>query len=777
MLRSIGYKSILISIIISIFGLLSYIPGMDLLGRISYEYIPMAPSTSISFLIIGICLISLYMKEISKKILILVLISSLSVSIFGILEVIGYFIHNDLNYEDAIIPIQGYLNGIPIARMSPATGALFFTSGLSIIFFTIHKISLRYNTFNKLFVDIFGHLSLIISFTFCLSYLYGTPFFYESDNTIPMALTTAISFLFLSLAIIFIDVNGFITNLYKDTSTRNYIFKFIFPISTLSVIVSGLAIVFTAQSSIINPAFISATITILITIFVGLLSNHFSRYIGMKIDNSVIEEKRIIKESEEKFHAIFEQAGYSMILNPNTSDGIPIIIDANEAACMAHGYTREDFIGRPISDIDDEAGKLLIKKRTAEIMTGKQSYIENIHVRKDGTSFPVAIHAKRVNIGNKNSFIFTTEYDISELKQAESELKLSNDKFEKAFNYTPNMIVISNMKTGKIYDVNKTFLNKLGYKKDEVIGKTSFEIDLWYDLKDREKYLKLFEKDGFVEGDIYDFNTKNKNQITAKTYANIVTIDTKEFILAVAEDITELKNKDEMLINQSRQAAMGEMIGMIAHQWRQPISIISMDANNMLLDIAMDKFNETEAEKYANNITIQTKHLSKTIDDFRNFFKPDKVITKVNIREIFDQTLSIVKNSLKNNNIELKISYQTEREVYAYPRELMQVFVNIINNSKDALSFKNKENSIINIEVYEDKQYINTKICDNGGGIDADILSKVFDPYFSTKDEKTGTGLGLYMSKMIIEKHLNGVIEVCNSDEGACFTVRLLKEV
>ncbi|WP_373003870.1 PAS domain S-box protein [Sulfurimonas sp.] len=717
------------------------------------------------------------MKEISKKILILVLISSLSVSIFGILEVIGYFIHNDLNYEDAIIPIQGYLNGIPIARMSPATGALFFTSGLSIIFFTIHKISLRYNTFNKLFVDIFGHLSLIISFTFCLSYLYGTPFFYESDNTIPMALTTAISFLFLSLAIIFIDVNGFITNLYKDTSTRNYIFKFIFPISTLSVIVSGLAIVFTAQSSIINPAFISATITILITIFVGLLSNHFSRYIGMKIDNSVIEEKRIIKESEEKFHAIFEQAGYSMILNPNTSDGIPIIIDANEAACMAHGYTREDFIGRPISDIDDEAGKLLIKKRTAEIMTGKQSYIENIHVRKDGTSFPVAIHAKRVNIGNKNSFIFTTEYDISELKQAESELKLSNDKFEKAFNYTPNMIVISNMKTGKIYDVNKTFLNKLGYKKDEVIGKTSFEIDLWYDLKDREKYLKLFEKDGFVEGDIYDFNTKNKNQITAKTYANIVTIDTKEFILAVAEDITELKNKDEMLINQSRQAAMGEMIGMIAHQWRQPISIISMDANNMLLDIAMDKFNETEAEKYANNITIQTKHLSKTIDDFRNFFKPDKVITKVNIREIFDQTLSIVKNSLKNNNIELKISYQTEREVYAYPRELMQVFVNIINNSKDALSFKNKENSIINIEVYEDKQYINTKICDNGGGIDADILSKVFDPYFSTKDEKTGTGLGLYMSKMIIEKHLNGVIEVCNSDEGACFTVRLLKEV
>jgi len=215
---------------------------------------------------------------------------------------------------------------------------------------------------------------------------------------------------------------------------------------------------------------------------------------------------------------------------------------------------------------------------------------------------------------------------------------------------------------------------------------------------------------------------------------------------------------------------------MIAHQWRQPISVISMDANNMLIDIALENFSITEAENYANSITEQTQHLSHTIDDFRNFFKPDKVISEVNIRETIDNTLSIVNDSLKNNNIKLTTSFETDKKVNAYPRELMQVFVNIINNSKDVLTLRKPDNASITVRVYEDEKYINTEVCDNGGGIDVDILPKVFDPYFSTKGEQSGTGLGLYMSKMIIENHLNGTIEVYNNDEGACFTVRLLKE-
>lgn len=246
-------------------------------------------------------------------------------------------------------------------------------------------------------------------------------------------------------------------------------------------------------------------------------------------------------------------------------------------------------------------------------------------------------------------------------------------------------------------------------------------------------------------------------------------------VIGFIQDITELKKKDEMLINQSRHAAMGEMIGMIAHQWRQPLSVISMDANNMLVDIGLKDFSEANAKEYAEDIVHQTQHLSKTIDDFRNFFKPDKVLSQVKLGDVLDETYTIIKDSLSNNNIEFKKSYASESEVDAYPRELMQVFVNIISNAKDALVAKHNSDACIEVKVYEDDDSVITDIIDNGLGIDEKILPKIFDPYFSTKDEKSGTGLGLYMSKLIVEEHLHGKIEAFNIENGACFRIKLLK--
>ena len=249
----------------------------------------------------------------------------------------------------------------------------------------------------------------------------------------------------------------------------------------------------------------------------------------------------------------------------------------------------------------------------------------------------------------------------------------------------------------------------------------------------------------------------------------------KRILVTSAMDITELKHKDEMLIAQSRSAAMGEMIGMIAHQWRQPLTVISMNVNNMLLDIELDELGMNDVKEYSGDIVKQIEHLSKTIDDFRNFFQPDKSILKVKLQDVLEETNSIVKDSLTNNNITLDMSFDSESEVDAYPRELMQVFVNIINNAKDSLLQKKSTNLNIDIKVFEDKEYVITQICDNGVGIDEAILLKIFDPYFTTKDTKNGTGLGLYMSKMIIEDHLHGKIEAYHNDEGACFRVKLLK--
>ena len=362
----------------------------------------------------------------------------------------------------------------------------------------------------------------------------------------------------------------------------------------------------------------------------------------------------------------------------------------------------------------------------------------------------------------------------------------NENKFLELISKIPNVAVQGYNKEREVIYWNEASESIYGYTDKEALGEKLENLIIPDFMKNDviSWITNWYEKSEPIPSS--ELSLQHKNGSTVFVYSSHVMLgrDTDDpEMFCVDIDLTKQKEQEislrkqhEMLIAQSRHAAMGEMIGMIAHQWRQPLSVISMDANNMLLDIALENFNTDEAEKYANSITEQTQHLSKTIDDFRNFFKPDKVISEVNIRETVDSTLTIVKDALKNNNIELTSSFETDKDVKAYPRELMQVFINIINNSKDALKLHKREDALINIRVYEDEKYINTEICDNGGGIDADILSKVFDPYFSTKDEKTGTGLGLYMSKMIIEEHLNGIIEACNKDEGACFTVRLLKE-
>ena len=235
----------------------------------------------------------------------------------------------------------------------------------------------------------------------------------------------------------------------------------------------------------------------------------------------------------------------------------------------------------------------------------------------------------------------------------------------------------------------------------------------------------------------------------------------------------ELFYKDEMVLAQSRHAQMGEMISMIAHQWRQPLSIISMGANNILADIELKMLDENTLKNAATDIIDQTQELSKTIDDFRNFFKPEKIAQEIFIEEIFDEVFGIVGKSVENHNITVERNFNNNKKVKTYFRELMQVLINIIKNATEALVENKDNNRKIWITIKENEDNILILICDNAGGIKENIQAKIFDPYFSTKDKKSGTGLGLYMSKTIIEKHLKGSLRTYNIDEGACFEIKL----
>ncbi|MEA3373823.1 MAG: sensor histidine kinase [Campylobacterota bacterium] len=216
---------------------------------------------------------------------------------------------------------------------------------------------------------------------------------------------------------------------------------------------------------------------------------------------------------------------------------------------------------------------------------------------------------------------------------------------------------------------------------------------------------------------------------------------------------------------------------MIAHQWRQPITVIAMGANNLLADVELDDVESESVKHSATMMLEQTHHLSKTIDDFKNFFRPNKKAEMILVNDILEENFSIVGKSLENHNIAVEKEYGSQTPIAIYSRELLQVFINILKNAQEALIENEVNEPLISVTTREDEAHVHISICDNGKGIDPSILAKIYDPYFSTKVEKNGTGLGLYMSKTIIEKHLNGQIKAENRKEGGvCFTVSLPKE-
>jgi len=249
----------------------------------------------------------------------------------------------------------------------------------------------------------------------------------------------------------------------------------------------------------------------------------------------------------------------------------------------------------------------------------------------------------------------------------------------------------------------------------------------------------------------------------------------KELELKVKEEVENNMIKDRQLVHQSRLAQMGEMIGMIAHQWRQPLSAISNNSSSINLKSQMGILDDATAQKLSQSINDYTQHLSETIDDFRNFFKPNNDKDYTDYHKLLKSVLGIINDSLASHQITLTQDMQCDEELYIFPNELKQVILNLVKNSEDVLIDKNIENPYINIVSYTQGDECILEVQDNGGGITKDIIDKIFDPYFSTKMKKDGTGMGLYMSKVIVEDHCGGQLDVKNTQDGVVFKIIVKK--
>jgi len=239
----------------------------------------------------------------------------------------------------------------------------------------------------------------------------------------------------------------------------------------------------------------------------------------------------------------------------------------------------------------------------------------------------------------------------------------------------------------------------------------------------------------------------------------------------VQEEISKNRQKEKLMLQQSRLAQMGEIISMIAHQWRQPLNTLSMLNQSIIIRYERKKLDEKFVKYFKENSKNQIKNMSDTIDDFRNFFKPEKEKSEFCINKVIENTIDMVNPIFIKEEIDLIVDVNEELYSIGFPNELGQAILNIINNAKDALEEKDIEDKFIKISLIKIDDKIQLTINDNAGGIPSDIINNIFDPYFSTKTQKDGTGLGLYMSKLIIEDHCGGKLEVKNNKYGALFII------
>jgi len=380
---------------------------------------------------------------------------------------------------------------------------------------------------------------------------------------------------------------------------------------------------------------------------------------------------------------------------------------------------------------------------------------------------------------------------------------------------------------GVITFVNEEFCKISGYTKEELVGKNhniirhpdvSKEVfeKLWEQIKAKKTYISTVKnraKDGSTfyvnttvipmvneEDEIEEFIairydvTKNvalTKELKEKeeeleqlnsTLEQRVQKQTKELQelnqnleQRVKEEVEKNRDKDRLLFQQSRLAAMGEMIGNIAHQWRQPLSELGIVLYKMK-KIFKKRVGEDDEEFISTyeDSKLVIKKMSDTIEDFRNFFNPHRPKESFSMKSALDEAMLVMQGTLQRHEIKLDVVYTDEVWIKGYLSEFSQVLINLLNNSKDAFNKKLVDNRVIILEIKKiENNYAIISFKDNAGGIEKKILDKIFEPYFTTKHASIGTGLGLYMSRMIIQNSMKGTLEAENYGDGVCFYIKV----
>ncbi|WP_072680203.1 PAS domain-containing sensor histidine kinase [Arcobacter sp. LA11] len=472
----------------------------------------------------------------------------------------------------------------------------------------------------------------------------------------------------------------------------------------------------------------------------------------------------------------------------NSWDGIGIIdkstkfVYVNNAFMPILGFSREELIKKNfVSLMEDKYVRSFLKLLVIKNKEKKyQAEIDIVCIRKDEKKVYLKITIS--SMLNKNLFVINTK-DITQ--------QVSDDEILDDY-----VISMHTDLHGHITRVSSAFLKLSEYKKKDIIGKPYSSLahkdtnSIIYkninkslqNLQEWSGKLKNIKKDGtpfWINMKIKPMYNKY-GDVTGYTslmfdITNEINLNDEASMLQnqVSTAKEEIEQKDTLLIQQSKLSVMTETLQRLSHEWRQPLNLISIQAQKLELDFTIDEAPSTDnVVSTLEKIKDEANSLSSIIEDFQRFLQPrtKKELTKPSV--IVEKVLEIFSKD-ENLNIELIKNIENDLKFESYAEEIITVLTNIINNSKEAIQKNSVENGIINIKQYFLEDTIYFEIYDNGGGIDKDIIHKIFEPYFSTKEQKHGVGLGLYTTKLIINMHLNGVISVTNQDDGVIFKISI----
>jgi PAS domain S-box-containing protein len=526
-----------------------------------------------------------------------------------------------------------------------------------------------------------------------------------------------------------------------------------------------------------------------------------------------------LKKEHDFVSAVLDTAGALVMV----LDHCGRIIRFNKACESASGYSASEVQGRNMTELllgPEEAvlfAEFISRPTELYVVKSMETWLITRSGNKRLINWTYTLHA-----GDESgeAHVILTGIDVTQRRIAEEELKFSAGRYRSLYNNTP--VMLHSLDTDcRIVSVSKYWLDTMGYERTEVLGRRfseflavssrrfveeTFNGEYRKTGSCREVACEIVRKDGtkmdvllsvMAERDgcgeinrslavMVDVTDRKRAQKEIEELNRSLAVRAKEIEDAncqleklnnsleemLREEVAKSRKKDFLMIQQSRQAAMGEMIGNIAHQWRQPLNAVGLYIQDLQESFEHGELTGDYLKSSVGQAMDIISHMSQTINDFRNFFKPDKEILNFNVREVIQRVLNFVSNSFKDSGVRLDVEMRDDIFINGLPNEYSQVILNILNNAREVLVERKVAAPVVKVQLswFGDKSLV--AITDNAGGVPEEIIDRIFDPYFTTKGAG-GTGIGLYISKTIIEQNMKGVLTVRNNGDGAEFRLEV----